>query len=176
MEMLTQSLHFVDGWVLAWGHDKALDVCKVEYFQANELRLSGHGARPGLARPHYSVTHRENHDMATCDQILEKECNEHRVKSWNITLWALLSYTSWSFPYWGEASTCLKNEDCCSRTITRGQTVIFSGFRFQIRLFSVLYQLITLWGKDYYFYFYFTNEWTERYRRSIRRTWVQIQV
>ena len=29
----------------------------------------------------YSVTHRKNHDMATCDQILEKECNEHRVES-----------------------------------------------------------------------------------------------
>lgn len=66
---------------LTWGHDKALDICKVEYFQANELRLSGHGARPGLARPHDSVTHGENHDMATCDQILAKECNEHRVKS-----------------------------------------------------------------------------------------------
>ena len=86
------------------------------------------------------------------------------------------SYTSWSFLNWGEASTCLKNEDCCSRTIKRGQKVIFSGFGFQIRLFSVLYQLITLWGKDYYFYFYFTNEWTERYRRSIRRAWVKIQV
>lgn len=58
---------------LTEGHDKALDICKVDYFRTNELRLSGHRARPGLAGGlRYSVTHRENHDIIAYNQILAR--------------------------------------------------------------------------------------------------------